>query len=108
RAVETVLGPYLQAICVTDVAAAAASIAGLREGSVMLLETGPAAAAAASDAATLAGRVKNAPAEVARVLGQVRVADTLEAALAMRAQLPPGESVITPEGVWLGASWLRV
>ena len=26
----------------------------------------------------------------------------------MRASLQPGESVITPEGIWLGNNWLRV
>jgi chromosome segregation protein len=42
------------------------------------------------------------------MLRAVRVADTLDAALAMRSGLSEGESVITSEGVWLSRSWLRV
>ncbi len=106
RAVETVLGPYLQAVCVADVGEAASHIAGLREGNVMLLEKDDAAGAA--DGSSLAAKVRNAPAEVLRVLGTVRVADTLERALATRPTLEPHESVITPEGIWLSRSWLRV
>jgi chromosome segregation protein len=37
----------------------------------------------------------------------VRVADSLAAALAQRASLAPGESLVTREGEWLGRDWLR-
>ncbi|MEX2124232.1 MAG: chromosome segregation protein SMC [Woeseia sp.] len=106
RAVETVLGLYLQAVCVSDVADAAASIARLRAGNVTLLQDHP--PERLTDTGTLSGKVRKAPAAINRMLRTVRIADTLDAALAMRPQLAADESVITPEGVWLSKSWLRV
>jgi chromosome segregation protein len=106
RPVETVLGLYLQAVCVTDVADAAASLSRLRSGSVTLLQSDVGEAAAGSG--SLADKVRNAPAAIADMLRAVRVADTLDGALAMRSGLLEGESVITGEGVWLSRSWLRV
>jgi chromosome segregation protein len=42
------------------------------------------------------------------LLGGVLAASTLEEALALRAGLGAGESVITHDGIWLGRDWLRV
>jgi chromosome segregation protein len=106
RPVETVLGLYLQAVCVTDVTDAAASLSRLRSGSVTLLQNDAAEGAAGSG--SLADKVRNAPAAIGRMLRSVRVAETLDAALAMRSGLSEDESVITSEGVWLSRSWLRV
>jgi chromosome segregation protein len=106
RAVETVLGLYLQAVCVPDVADVAASIARLRSGNLTLLKDERAEGGANSG--TLADKAANAPAAIERMLQAVRVADTLDAALAVRPQLADDESVITPEGIWLSGSWLRV
>jgi chromosome segregation protein len=106
RPVETVLGLYLQAVCVTDVTDAAASLSRLRSGSVTLLQNDAAEGAAGSG--SLADKVRNAPAAIGRMLRSVRVAETLDAALAMRSGLAEDESVITSEGVWLSRSWLRV
>jgi chromosome segregation protein len=41
------------------------------------------------------------------VLGRVRRADSLDQARGMLAGLKAGESVVTPEGVWMGPGWLR-
>jgi chromosome segregation protein len=38
----------------------------------------------------------------------VRIAESLNDALAMRDSLREGESVVTADGIWLGRSWLRV
>jgi len=38
----------------------------------------------------------------------VRVADDLARGMQMRDSLAPHESVITPDGIWLGPNWLRV
>lgn len=40
-------------------------------------------------------------------LHPVRTVADLPSALAQRQQLAPGESLITPEGIWLGRHWLR-
>ncbi|MDX1435140.1 MAG: AAA family ATPase, partial [Gammaproteobacteria bacterium] len=55
----------------------------------------------------LAARVR-ASAPVAALLAGVRTAESLEQALGLRRGLAPGESVVTRDGVWAGAGWLRV
>jgi chromosome segregation protein len=106
RAVETVLGRYLQAVCVSDLAAAAAAIARLESGDLTLLTNETHSHGAG--AATLLSKVANAPLGIAEVLRSVRVADSLNAALQLREALEPSESVITADGVWLSRCWLRV
>jgi chromosome segregation protein len=107
RAVETVLGDYLQAICVTDLADATASIAELKSGKVTLLaDSGT--TGRIGQASSLAAKVESAPASVAAMLSHVRVADSLNEALALREQLQGQESVVTADGIWLGRNWLRV
>ncbi|MFO7551408.1 MAG: chromosome segregation protein SMC [Haliea sp.] len=103
-AVETVLGDYLQAVCVDQLEGFASLLDDLQQGQLSLVEAGSATVA---DPGYLAGRVRGSTA-AASLLAGVRVADDLPAALALRAALAAGESVITPEGIWLGADWLRV
>ena len=108
KAVETVLGDYLQAVCVNDVAPITESIAKLRSGNVTLLEQRAGDAQLGIEADTLAAKVTGAPAAVSNRLANVRVVDSLGAALTVRESLGTGGSVITREGVWLGQDWLRV
>ena len=107
KAVETVLGQYLQAVCVAELEPATASIANLREGNLTLLLDAT-EEAASGDAATLAAKVHAAPASVAQILRRVRSADSLNEALAIQGQLEDHESVVTADGIWLGRNWLRV
>jgi chromosome segregation protein len=110
-AVETVLGDYLQAVCVTDVAAVTAKMAELKKGNLTLLLESSTGAPGDDSAATLASKVAKAPAAVLEILRTVRIADTLDKALTIREQLSGLDvdgSVITPEGVWLSRNWLRV
>ena len=108
RAVETVLGAYLEAVCVAGVDRVAAALSDLSQGALNLFDT-----ASTPDAPTggpltrLASRVQ-APWPLAGVLGGVYTADTLDQALGLRTQLGPQESIVTPDGLWIGASWLRV
>ena len=108
RAVETVLGDYLQAICVSDITPVTESIARLRSGNLMVLEEHGSNPELFDVADTLAARVSGAPAPIHRILSQVRVAESLGSALAYRESMGDNGSVITAEGVWLGQSWLRV
>jgi chromosome segregation protein len=105
RAVETALGDYLEAVCVERLDEAAGTIAALTAGSVMLLET--AGVAAARTGATLAARVRGPQAALA-ALQSVLTADSLAEALSRRAGLASGESLITPQGEWIGRDWLRI
>ena len=108
RAVETVLGDYLQAVCVPDIEPLTASIANLKSGNVTLLLDSAADASAAGAPEMLAGKVRGAPQSISGILSRVRIAESLGEALAMRDTLREGESVVTADGIWLGRSWLRV
>ncbi len=106
RAVETVLGDYLQAVCVSDVEPVTEAIASLKTGDVTLLDTQNVDLAAPEG--SLAAKVSGAPSAVQAMLSRVHVADSLNSALAMRERLDDTQSIITVDGVWLGPHWLRV
>src|SRR5690606_9199134 len=72
RAVETVLGQYLQAVCVNDVQDVAASLSRLRSGNLTLLQRD--AGTNAVQPGTLAEKVRHAPAAIDRILRSVRIA----------------------------------
>src|SRR5690606_19488352 len=57
--------------------------------------------------ASLAAKVRG-PLAIRRLLGRLHVAEDLEAARALQAQLAEGDSVITRAGERLGAGWVRV
>ena len=105
RAVETALGDYLEAVCVSELQALAPQLAQLAGGSVTLVESGAADGVAA--AATLASRVRG-PGAVLAPLTHVLTAASLEEALRAHGHLEAQQSVITPAGEWLGRGWLRV
>ena len=108
RAVETVLGDYLQAVCVTDVSSATRSLAQLREGRVTLLLEQATLESSEASASSLASKVTQAPAAVLEILRSVRIADSLDKALLIREQIGAAGSVITAEGIWISENWLRV
>jgi chromosome segregation protein len=108
KAVETVLGDYLQAVCVPDIEPLTTSISRLKSGNVTLLLQGVTGASETGAPEMLAGRVSGAPQSISGILARVRVADSLNDALALREKLGDGESVVTADGIWLGRSWLRV
>ncbi len=106
RAVETVLGFHLQAVC-SDGLTAGADLAALENGSLTLFDTGATVTAAHTASDSLLTKVK-APWSLASMLAHVRVAEDVEQALALRTGLQPHESVITRDGVWVGPNWLRL
>ncbi len=108
RAVETVLGDYLQAICVSDVASATSSLSQLKTGRVTLLLDQTESAVSDSESVTLVAKVSKAPAAVTELLRTVRIADSLNKAVAIREKMQDDESVITTDGIWLSKHWLRV
>jgi chromosome segregation protein len=106
RAAETVLGGSLEAVCVDGLDPLAAALGEFEQGAVTLFETG-AAEAPPAPADSLLARVQ-APWPLTGLLGGIYAAESLNEALAWRARLGPGESVITRDGIWIGANWLRV
>jgi chromosome segregation protein len=105
RAVETVLGSYLEAVCVEGLDAVAALIGELTVGEVTFIGSRGRAASGPGD--RLLARVKG-PAALEQLLGGVYAVEHLSQALARRAALTGGESIITRDGVWIGRDWLRV
>jgi chromosome segregation protein len=105
RAVETALGDYLEAVCVERLDDVAAALDGLNSGRVALIEHN--GAGDQTVPGSLGSKVKG-PAAVVNPLADVITADTLAEALAARSSLPPGKSIITRSGEWLGRNWLRV
>ena len=106
RAVEMVLGFHLQAICIDGVAGVASSIESLQNGSITLFDTSSNSSFSPTND-SLALRVK-APWDLSPLLSGVRVVDDLPQAMALRASLGAGESVITKSGIWIGRNWLRL
>ncbi len=107
RAVETVLGDYLQAVCVDDLVPITESIGKLKAGNLTVLDAGTDSEGGDSEN-SLASKVTGAPTAIRNLLGTVRTADTLNEALSIRELLGDGGSVITSDGVWFGRDWLRV
>ncbi len=108
KAVETVLGEYLQAVCVADITPVTESIAGLRSGALTVLREYSKEEGSPRTENTLASKVNGAPASVQEMLAGVRYADSISQALAIRERLSGDESVVTADGIWLGRNWLRV
>ena len=109
RAVETVLGADLRAIRVDDVGHFADALSDLEAGRVVLYEGREIEASAHGvGLPPLATLVRTEMGSVGAMLAGVFAAQTLDAALAHRGDLRCGESIITRDGAWLGADWIRI
>ncbi len=106
RAVETVLGSYLEAVCVPGIEAIAGRLGSLAGGSVAFVEM-RSTEFAHHGSNNLAGKVKG-PIGTGTLFGRVRIADSISEAMSLRSDLLDGESVVTRDGIWLGVDWLRV
>ena len=102
-AVETVLGDYLQAVCVDDIGQLGETLGSLEQGRLLCWS----AREQVPSAEFLASKVRS-DGRANALLAGVRVAPDLASAMAQRASLAPHESIITRDGVWLGTNWLRV
>ena len=103
-AVETVLGDYLQAVCVDDIGSFGDYLATLEQGRLVLVESGK---GDATTAAHLASKVRS-DGHADAFLAGVYAADDLSQAMQQRASLSSQESIITRDGIWLGSNWVRV
>ncbi len=106
-AVETVLGDYLQAVTVDDLSGLTSSLSSFAKGSLSFVDKQNSNGTASVPAEFLMNKVTS-EFDLSELLAGVKVADSLDAAFSIRSNLLAGESVITPEGVWLGKNWLRV
>ena len=103
-AVEEVLGNLLQGVEVSNLDVLSEQLEQAPRG-VALVQAAPAGTTPAVD--SLAARVRNGSG-LAPWLGHIRTAGSLREALARQASLADHETLITPEGVWLGRGWLRM
>lgn len=106
-AVEKVLGSHLQAIYVDSIDDIVQHTANIKQGNLCVFAEQAAATTRDTKATTLASKVKSKWC-LDSLLSGIYVADSLSAALSLCKTLASHESVITPDGVWIGPSWLRL
>jgi chromosome segregation protein len=101
-AVETVLGADLHAVLVDDFAGL--DLAGFEQGDLRLVNP-------SNDVARIAGSLLDkveSSVDLSAWLALVKPVETLDDALALRAQLGAGQSLISRDGYWVGRHFLRV
>jgi chromosome segregation protein len=106
RAVETVLGSYLEAVCV-DGLDVVTELLGSFDGGHLAVVSVNAGPSAGPDSASLQAKVRGAE-YLNSVLSSVLTAESLPDALRLRRAMAVGQSVVTRDGIWLGADWLRL
>lgn len=104
-AVETVLQGWLDAVLVDSPENLARELVDLREVDLTLLAN--VAGDASAPAGTLAAHVRG-PNPVREMLARVRTAETIDGLRNATAELPAGHSIITAQGEWLGAGFVRI
>jgi chromosome segregation protein len=109
HAVETVLGLYLEAVCVDGFQNAEQMLSGFEQGAVALFDTRAGIVATPGNSALtpLTDKIRS-PWSMGALLDNVYAADSLSGALAMAGSLSARESVVTRDGIWIGQGWLRV
>ncbi len=104
--VETVLGDFLEALCVEDFSMPSNTLNKIQTGRVTILNKLKLSAPSNIEG-TLLSKVK-APVDLSELLGNILIANSIESAFKKRQSLAPGQTVVTKDGVWMGANWLRV
>jgi chromosome segregation protein len=107
RAVETVLGAYLEAVCVQSLDDLAGVLESLTAGTVTFFAPDAEQPASDLEVANLRARVQG-PSGLDAFFSGVIATQSLRDALALRPRLKTGQSVITRDGIWIGPDWLRV
>ena len=108
RAVETALGFNLEAVCVDGIDNYADALQGFAQGALAVVDTSVSPAIESGAAAVRLTDKVRAPWSLTGLLAGVYAAESLHEALQLRGRLAAHESVITPDGIWIGNGWLRV
>ena len=110
-AIEMVLGDSLQAVCVDDLDAVGEVLGDFNNGHLQIIDTAYQGNTYSGNtriqAAPLSDKIRSSQKLNAFIDG-IYCVSTLQEALAQRQHLNANESLITAQGVWIGASWLRV
>lgn len=117
KAVETVLGMYLEAICVDDIDNVTNTIQTLTHGNLVLFDTGSSGLASrhkgdsiavpCCDMISLSSKITS-NLTINNLLHGIYAVENINQALAARAKLNDHESIVTQDGIWLAKSWVRV
>jgi len=108
RAVETVLGDYLEAICVDSLDIVESVLGDLPDVSMAFVVTGKPGKTGWFNPGDRLSEKVGGDVQVDSLLSHVLVAESLSDALRLRPRLSAGQSVVTKDGVWIGPDWLRV
>jgi chromosome segregation protein len=107
-AVETVLAPYLEAICTEDMEDFNTVANNITDGRLALLNINKQNTPAVSHSATtLAAKVKK-PESINSLLSGILTAENTTEALELLPKLSTDESVITRDGIWFSPLWVRI
>ena len=109
KAIEAVLGDFLDAVCVEDFEGLSKKLGSLPQTGVNVVRDSVDnnAENKTQDEKWLATMVSSR-AGIAELMHGVTICGTTEEAFAARDSLNPGESVVTRDGLWMGRHWLCV
>ena len=109
-AVETVLSSYLEAVCVEHIDALFPYLPNLTDQSVTLFATHDSQSSKGLAVVKLTSLLTkvNAPWDLSGLLSTVYCAEDNDTAQRLAAELQAHESIITADGLWLGAGWLKI
>ncbi|RLA46609.1 MAG: chromosome segregation protein SMC, partial [Gammaproteobacteria bacterium] len=105
-AVETVLGDFLQAVCVEDITDLSQALDNWSSGKLVLVESTKPEQRDQTGRVRLSSKV--GPCAVSHLLDDIYIVETLGEATELRASLHDSESVICKDGHWFGGNWARV
>ena len=106
RAVEMVLGEFLQGLHVDDVGSYADALPALNGGQLALVEARM-ESALQGELPNLVSLIRSSDMKLGSVLHGVFAAESEAVAWGGRGSLKPGESIVTRTGLWVGPDWLR-
>ncbi len=109
KAVETVLGDFLEAVCVDDLQKISQGIVNLQNSHIgFVAKNGGNENALPTPSMSLAQQVTTDNALVMRLLAQVIPVQTVDEAIHRLSELSEQQSFITQDGIWLAKDWVRV
>jgi chromosome segregation protein len=107
KALETVLGEHLEALQVDDLNSLKNKLAGLPEANISFITGNNSQATAQNRNNSLLQKIQP-PHNMSSLLQGIYCVGSLDEALRQQADLAPGESFITKDGIWVGTNWLRI
>jgi chromosome segregation protein len=111
KAVETVLGSYLEAICLMEAESVIANLSQLTNESLTLFETQSTSHHTNTDSKVIPSLLQNkitSQWDLTTLLTGIYCADNYAEARLISANIKPHESVITPDGTWFGPNWIKL